>query len=244
MLEGYKLTSILCQGLMRPNQFLDRHLLITVDIFRNNTWPALRRKDSHKVSLERCYTLFMGKKKMKIKYNSSVILTYSIISLCVLSFCGSDFIAKYFSSPAQLSFVDSYFYLRLVLYIAGHGSWDHLVGNLMIILLVGPLLEEKYGSGKLLEMILVTAIATGILNAFLFSTSLIGGSGIAFMLILLGSFSNIRSKEIPLTFIIIAVLFIGSEIVSTLKVDRISQFSHLAGGLVGAIYGFIRSGRR
>jgi membrane associated rhomboid family serine protease len=114
----------------------------------------------------------------------------------------------------------------------------------MIILLIGPLLEEKYGSGKLLEMIIVTAIATGLLNAFLFSNSLIGGSGIAFMLILLGSFSNIRSKEIPLTFILIAVLFIGSEIVSTLKIDRISQFSHLAGGFIGAGYGFIRSGRR
>lgn len=115
----------------------------------------------------------------------------------------------------------------------------HLVGNLMIILLVGPLLEEKYGHKKLLGMILITAISTALLNALLFSNSLVGGSGIAFMLILLGSFSNIRTKEIPLTFIIIAFLFIGSEIISSLKTDQISQFSHLAGGLVGAGYGFI-----
>ena len=151
---------------------------------------------------------------------------------------------KYFSSPAQLTFSNPYFYVRLISYIAGHGGWSHLIGNLTIILLLGPLLEEKYGSVKLLEMILITAIATGLFNAFLFSTSLVGGSGIAFMLILLGSFSNISSKEIPLTFIIIAVLFIGSEVVSTLKVDRISQFSHLAGGFIGAGYGFLRSGRR
>ncbi|MEA1968226.1 MAG: hypothetical protein U9N77_08400 [Thermodesulfobacteriota bacterium] len=64
------------------------------------------------------------------------------------------------------------------------------------------------------------------------------------MLILLSSFSNIKSKEIPLTFIMIAVLFIGSEVVSTLKIDRVSQFSHLAGGFTGAMYGFIRNGRR
>ena len=181
---------------------------------------------------------------MKIKYNSPVILTYSILSICILTFCSSGSLAKYFSSPAHLSFLNPYFYFRLVSYIAGHGGWSHLIGNLMIILLVGPLLEEKYGSGKLLEMILVTAIITGLLNAFLFSTSLTGGSGIAFMLILLGSFSNIKSKEIPLTFIIIAVLFIGSEVASTLKIDRISQFSHLVGGFSGAGYGFIRSGRR
>ncbi len=181
---------------------------------------------------------------MKIKYNSPVILTYAIISISVLVFSGNGLLAKYFSSPAHLSFFDPFFYIRLISYIVGHGSWNHLIGNLMIILLVGPLLEEKYGSSKLFEMIFITAISTALLNAFLFSNSLIGGSGIAFMLILLSSFSNIKSRQIPLTFIIIAVLFIGSEIVSTLKVDRISQFSHLAGGLIGAGYGFIRSGKR
>ena len=181
---------------------------------------------------------------MKIKYNSPVILTYAIISICVLVFCSNGFLAKYFSSPAHLSFSDPYFYLRLISYIAGHGSWSHLIGNLMIILLVGPLLEEKYRSGKLLEMILITAIATGLLNTFLFSTSVMGGSGIAFMLILLSSFSNIKSKELPLTFLIIAVLFIGSEVISSLKIDRISQFSHLAGGFIGAGYGFFRNKKR
>ncbi|MBU1342894.1 MAG: rhomboid family intramembrane serine protease [Proteobacteria bacterium] len=181
---------------------------------------------------------------MKIKYNSPVILTYSIFSICVLVFCTTDLVAAYFSSPANLSFSNPFFYLKLISYIFGHGSWSHLLGNLMIILLVGPLLEEKYRSGKLLEMVLITAIVTAVLNAVLFSTSLIGGSGIAFMLILLGSFSNIKSKEIPLTFILIALLFIGSEIVSTLKIDRISQFSHLAGGFIGAGYGFVRTGRR
>jgi membrane associated rhomboid family serine protease len=181
---------------------------------------------------------------MKIKYNSPVILTYSIISICILIFCSKGVMVKYFSSPAHLSFSDFNFYIRLVSYIAGHENWSHLVGNLLIILLVGTLLEEKYGSGKLLEMILITAITTAISNAFFFSNSLVGGSGIAFMLILLGSFSNIKSGQIPLTFIIIAVLFIGSEVISTLKIDRISQFSHLAGGCIGAGYGFMRSGKR
>jgi len=181
---------------------------------------------------------------MKIKYNSPVILTYAIVSICVLAFSSTGILSGYFSSPARLSFFNPVFYFKSVSYITAHGSWSHLVGNFMIILLVGPLLEEKYGSATLLEMIFITAITTALLNAFLFSNSLIGGSGIAFMLILLSSFSNIRSKEIPLTFIIIATLYIGSEIISTLKVDRISQFSHLAGGFIGAGYGFLRGGKR
>jgi membrane associated rhomboid family serine protease len=177
---------------------------------------------------------------LKIKYNAPVILAYSLLTICVLIFCTGPSLFKYFSSPAQLSFLNPYFYFRLVSYITGHIGWNHLIGNLMIILLVGPLLEEKYGSAKLLEMILITAIATALLNAFFFSTSLVGGSGIAFMLILLSSFSNIKSMEIPLTFIIISLLFLGSEVVSILKIDRISQFSHLAGGFIGAGYGFLR----
>ena len=180
---------------------------------------------------------------MKIKYNSPVILTYAIISICVMTFFSYNFSVKYFSSPPNLSFANPASFFRLISYITVHGSWGHLIGNLIIILLIGPLLEEKYRSDKILIMILITAITTGLLNSMLFSNSLIGGSGIAFMLILLGSFSNIRSKEIPLTFIIIAVLFIGKEIASTLRIDQVSQFSHLVGGFIGAGYGFIKKGK-
>jgi membrane associated rhomboid family serine protease len=180
---------------------------------------------------------------MKIKYNSPVVLTYTIISIAVLILSSSKHVAGLFTSPATLSFSDPLFYFRLISYTVGHVGWAHLVGNVTIILLVGPLLEEKYGSRKLLEMFFITAVTTALLNAAIFSNSIIGGSGLAFMLILLGSFSNIRSKEIPLTFLIIAVLFIGNEVAATLKVDRISQFSHLAGGCVGALYGFLRTGR-
>ncbi|MEA2060827.1 MAG: rhomboid family intramembrane serine protease [Thermodesulfobacteriota bacterium] len=181
---------------------------------------------------------------MKIRYNSPVILSYALAAVSVSAFSKFGLNPGFLASPAGLDFSNPHFYVKLVSYIACHSGWSHLIGNLMIILLVGPLLEEKYGSFRVFEMIIVTAVVTALLNAFLFSTSLIGGSGIAFMLILLSSFSNIRSGDIPLTFILIAVLFIGSEVVSILKIDRISQFSHLAGGFVGASYGFLRSTRR
>ncbi len=180
---------------------------------------------------------------MKIKYNSPVILTYTIISIAVLILSFSNSIAGFFSSPARLSFASPLFYFRLFSYVVGHADLSHLMGNLMIILLIGPLLEEKYGAVKLIEMFFVTAVITALLNAAIFSNSLIGGSGLAFMLILLGSFSNIKTREIPLTFILITLLFIGNEVLASMKVDRISQFSHLAGGFIGAFYGFLRTGR-
>lgn len=177
---------------------------------------------------------------MMIKYNAPVILTYTLIALVVTSIYGSGIPAAWVASPARLTWSDPMTFVRMISYIFGHSGLRHLMGNLMIILLVGPLLEEKFGSRKLLEMIVVTAIITAVLNTLLFSNSLIGGSGIAFMLILLSSFANIRSGQIPLTFVLVAFLFIGTEVTAILKQDQVSQFSHLMGGVIGACYGFVR----
>lgn len=180
---------------------------------------------------------------MKIKYNSPVILTYALVSIGVLfinNLLYPSLIKQFFAVYPGTRFSDPVQDFRLVSHVIGHANWSHLLGNFSLILLIGPLLEEKYGSLKLFEMVFITALVTGLLNTFLFPTGLLGASGIAFMLILLGSFSNIKTGEIPLTFIIVAALFMGSEIISSLGKDNISQFAHLIGGGIGAVYGFFR----
>jgi membrane associated rhomboid family serine protease len=122
--------------------------------------------------------------------------------------------------------------------VLGHESWRHLLSNLMVVLLIGPLLEEKYGSRKLLAMVCVTAGVTGVLNVVLFNTGLLGASGVAFMLIVLGSMVNLRRGEVPLTFVLVAGLFIGGEIAAAVREDNVSQFAHIVGGLCGAAFGF------
>ena len=87
-------------------------------------------------------------------------------------------------------------------------------------------------------MFLLTAVITGLLNVFFFNTGLMGASGIVFMLILLASFTNKRKGTIPLTFILIAILFIGKEIVQSINQDNISQFAHIIGGILGSVFGF------
>lgn len=177
---------------------------------------------------------------IKIKYNAPAVLSFSLLCIVVFVLLSGGIPARYFTSPAGFHWDDGWFYLRLVSYVFGHGSVAHMAGNLTIILLLGPLLEEKYGSFRLSQMMLVTAVITGLLNAGLLHSVIMGASGIAFMFILLGSFSNIGARQIPLTFIIVAALFLGNELTAGLKIDRISQFSHLAGGMTGAVYGFVR----
>lgn len=128
--------------------------------------------------------------------------------------------------------------LTLFTHVLGHVNLDHLLGNMTFVLLLGPIIEEKYGARNTLLMILATALITGILNVVLFNTGLVGASGIVFMLILLASFTNVQSGQIPLTFILVALLFIGKEVLQSLNSDQVSQFAHIMGGVCGSIFGF------
>jgi membrane associated rhomboid family serine protease len=121
----------------------------------------------------------------------------------------------------------------------GGADWNHLVGNFSIILLIGPILEEKYGSKKLLIMILVTALITAVINNIFLDSGVLGASGIVFMMILLGSLVNFASGTIPITFILITLLYIGQEVYAAATAnDNVSHFGHILGGACGMFFGF------
>jgi membrane associated rhomboid family serine protease len=182
---------------------------------------------------------------MRIRYNAPVTLTFAFLSSVILlvdSVFGGRLTQLFFSVPGAGAFdwANPLNYIRLVGHVAGHANWTHLMSNFAIILLLGPILEEKYRSGGLLGMVLVTALVTGLLNALLLPQGLLGASGIVFMMILLSSFSNIRSGEIPLTFILIVVLYLTREIVQSFQENTISEFAHIAGGICGSLFGFLQ----
>ena len=107
-----------------------------------------------------------------------------------------------------------------------------------MVLVIGPLIEEKHGTSMLLEMVLITTVATAVLNILLFHTGLKGMSGLVFMLIILASVTNLKDGRIPLTFLLVAGLFLGREVVDAFQSDRVSQFAHILGGLCGSLFGF------
>ncbi len=180
---------------------------------------------------------------MKITYNAPVTLSFALLSTLVLLLdllTGSALTQGFFSVGGTMNLWNPIDYLRLFTHVIGHANWTHLLSNFAFILLLGPILEEKYGSRSLLVMMVVTALVTGILNVLLFSTGLLGASGIVFMMILLGSFTNFRKGEIPLTFILVVLLYVTREVVTAFQADSVSQFAHIAGGLCGSLFGFLR----
>ena len=179
---------------------------------------------------------------MKISFNSPAVLIFTLIAVAVLALNETifpGFTNKFFVSYGRFDWGDPLDYFRLVSHGIGHANWEHLVGNFSFILLIGPILEEKYGTKNLLFMMVITALITGILNNIFWDTGLLGASGIVFMMILLGSLVNFRSGTIPLTFILIVLLYLGKEVYTALSVeDQVSQFGHILGGLCGMFFGF------
>ena len=188
--------------------------------------------------------LVLGRaKNIKISYNSPVILGFTAICFAslLLSMVTNGFTNDLIFSVYHSSLTDPLTYLRFVGHIFGHANWNHFLGNIMLILVVGPMLEEKYGASDIMFVIIVTALVTGIVHFIFFPhIQLLGASGVVFAFILLSSFTSFKEGTIPLTFLLVAVIYIGGQIYDGLFLqDNVANLTHILGGLVGAWIGYL-----
>lgn len=184
----------------------------------------------------------------RLHYNSPVILTMTLLSLGVLILqqLTNEFLTVLLFSVYRSSLADIFFYFRLFGHVLGHSGWEHYINNFLLILVLGPMLEEKYGSKNMVLMIVITAFVTGILNVIFFgNVALMGASGVVFMLILLSSFVNVQKGTIPVTLILVVIIYLGREFMNGIMVkDNISQLTHLIGGVCGGVFGFACAKRK
>ncbi|MDE6024628.1 MAG: rhomboid family intramembrane serine protease [Lachnospiraceae bacterium] len=182
-------------------------------------------------------------KKLKISFNAPI--TLSLVTLCFIATligvitggAGTRLLFMTYHS----SLLNPLTYIRFITHIFGHSGWSHFIGNASYLLLLGPLLEEKHGSKEMLEVIGATALVVGIGNYIFFSKyALCGASGVVFAFILLASFTSFTEGEIPLTFILVTIIYIGQQVYEGIAFqDNISHMAHIAGGFVGAGTGYM-----
>ena len=185
----------------------------------------------------------MNNTKLRISFNSPVMLSFSILSFIVLilGIITGGYTTDWLFCVYRYSLLSPFTYIRLFGHVLGHSGWSHFIGNIMLLLVLGPPLEKRYGSKTMLILILLTAFVTGVAFSIVFPhKSLLGASGVVFALILLSSFSGSEEGEIPLTFILVAIFYIGQEIISGITTpDNISNMTHILGGAVGASMGYV-----
>lgn len=191
---------------------------------------------------------YMVHHRFKITFNSPVIVGFTGICLLTLflNWITNGLSNSLFFSVYRAPLNNPLSYIRLIGHVFGHVNWEHFIGNSMLILVVGPLLEEKYGSMSIALVIGVTAVVTGLIHTAIFpGTMLLGASGVVFALILLSSFTSVKEGEVPITFILVACIYIGEQIYQGIMIeDNISNLTHIVGGIVGASFGNVFNRRK
>ena len=192
--------------------------------------------------------MYSSKKPLRVSFNAPVTLTFA--ALCIAARLidmltggsANRLVFSVYSAPLS----DPLTWVRCVCHVLGHADWSHLIGNMMYILLLGPMIEEKYGAKNTAVVILVTAAVTGAVNMILFPrVMLLGASGVVFAFILISSITVREDRTIPVTFILVALLYLGQQIYEGLTVrDNVSQIAHIAGGAVGSVLGFLLSKKK
>ena len=181
-------------------------------------------------------------RKRRITFNSPVVLSFVLMSLgvMVLNYLTAGVSNRLLFMTYHSSLASPLTYVRFFTHVLGHQGWSHYIGNMMYLLLLGPMLEEKYGSRAIIEVILITGLVTGLVTWLIFpNIALCGASGVVFAFIMMTSFTSFKEGEIPVTVILVAVIYIGQQIYEGLFVqDNISNMAHILGGIVGAVAGY------
>lgn len=182
-------------------------------------------------------------KDLKISFNSPIILGFFFIcfTALILNKATGGWTNRTFFSVYRSSFLHPLTYIRMIGHIFGHADWNHFMGNMTLLLVVGPLLEEKYGSDKIILVIAVTAFVTGIVNFVFFpQVQLLGSSGVVFAFILLSSLTSMEEGKIPMTFLLVFIIYIGGQIYDGIFVkNNVANLTHIIGGIMGAVLGYI-----
>lgn len=186
------------------------------------------------------------KKQSLVFFDAPCALIFSMVSLLIFLLSREllPSLNAFFSAPGAqgsavaFDWLNPLQYARLLFHVLGNTSWSVFASDLAFILLLGPQLEQRFGSLVIALMMTVTALVSGILNAAFSSSLLMGATGIAFMMILLAAFTTIDKAAIPLSFFCAAVLFLFRELYYAIDTASLSNFAHLAGGLAGSSLGF------
>lgn len=195
---------------------------------------------------------------LKVTFNAPVSLVFAFLSVAFFAldyfaFKGK-FVAGFLTCPGNAScstpfnFSNFLDYLKLFLHVLGNVSWNNLFISLAFILLIGPVLEERYGSPIVLLAIIVVSFLTGVLNIVCCSTTMTGAAPVVYMMILLAVVVDLDKKRLPLTFLFVLILWTAFQMMNCcpkpqgfihFMKSNISTFINLAGGICGSLFGFL-----
>ena len=195
----------------------------------------------------------MAKKKFKfnLKFSFDAPVTLSFVIISVILFILNNVVIKsgalgsILASPTTqagaLPFIvkQPLSYLRLLVYIFGAANVNDFMTCILMLLILGPAMEERYGSVIIGIMIFVSALFAGVLKACFCVDSLVGPVPVICMMIFLTAFMSFSNKTVPITFLL-TILFFGYLAVTS-GLGAVRLITCIAGGLCGSLFAFLTS---
>lgn len=143
------------------------------------------------------------------------------------------------------AFSDPLMYARLLSKAFMHANFIHYLRNFSAILILGPIVERRFGSLRLLLMMAATSFITGIVHvSFTRDAMLMGASSITYMLIILACFVNVRERRVPIAALAVGLFYLAAEFWNALTLnDNIAHISHAIAVLCGLGFGYLMAGK-
>ncbi|MBR1748526.1 MAG: rhomboid family intramembrane serine protease [Bacilli bacterium] len=180
--------------------------------------------------------------KSTFSYHSIVTIGYFFVcfGVFILNVVFKNKITKLFQIRRG-SFLNPMNYIRLVTSGVCHADFQHFRNNFIFILLLGPILEERFGSLVFLEMILITTVASSLFHLLFYESSAIGASDVVYMMVVLCGIICSFDGRIPITFVLLFLFFVFEEIVKMFfhkKNDSVGHDGHVIGAICGIVFGY------
>ena len=132
---------------------------------------------------------------------------------------------------------------QFITYMFLHSSVQHIVFNMLALVIFGPEIERKYGSKSFLGFYLISGVLCGISHLLFMGGACVGASGALFGLMALYALINPDQKlylyfliPIKSKFIIGGIILFELYYFIVGQTDGVSHIAHLIGALCGLVF--------
>ncbi len=195
-------------------------------------------------------------KKFSYSFNYVTLIIVAVnVAAFILTGSGRNANFQYLFGLQPVLFTRAHYYWQLLTYMFMHGSWSHLLGNMIGLLFFGVYIEKQLGSKEFLLFYLLCGILCGAaslaiyLAAGFYGVLLVGASGAVYAVLLLFAVIFPRATVfimgiVPAPAPLLVAIYAGIAVFEQVfgMNQGVAHMTHLSGFAAAWIYCLVRYG--
>ncbi len=195
-------------------------------------------------------------KKFSYSFNYATLIIVAVnVAAFILTGSGRNANFQYLFGLQPVLFTRAHYYWQLLTYMFMHGSWSHLLGNMIGLLFFGLYIERQLGSKEFLLFYLLCGILCGAaslaiyLAAGFYGVLLVGASGAVYAVLLLFAVIFPRATVfimgiVPAPAPFLVAIYAGIAVFEQVfgMNQGVAHMTHLSGFAAAWIYCLVRYG--